>query len=51
MSDMYTEQSIAEYDEIPDVGIELKAHKRMKRIMRITQEIEQEASNDNEYIA
>lgn len=48
---MYTEQSIAEYDEIPDMGIELKAHKRMKRIMRITQEIEQEEHKENEYIA
>lgn len=48
---MYTGQAIAEDDESPDAGIELKAHKRMKKIMRITQEIEQEASNDNEYIA
>lgn len=36
---MYTEQPIDEYNESLDTGTELKAHKRLRRIMRITQEM------------
>lgn len=47
---MYAEQPVSEDNENLNLAIELKAHKRMKRIMRITQEIEQEVREENEYI-
>lgn len=47
---MYTEQPIDEYNESLDTGTELKAHKRLRRIMRITQEIEQEENKEDEHI-
>lgn len=50
MSNMYTEQPIDEYNESLDKGTELKAHKRLRRIMRITQEIEQEENKEDEHI-
>lgn len=50
MSNMCTEQPIDEYNESLDTGTELKAHKRLRRIMRITQEIEQEENKEDEHI-
>jgi hypothetical protein len=50
MSNMYTEQPIDEYNESLDTETELKAHKRLRRIMRITQEIEQEENKEDEHI-
>jgi len=47
---MYTEQPIDEYNESLDTETELKAHKRLRRIMRITQEIEQEENKEDEHI-
>lgn len=47
---MYAEQPIDEYNESLDTGTELKAHKRLRRIMRITQEIEQEENKEDEHI-
>ena len=47
---MYAEQPISEDNENLNLAIELKAHKRLRRIMRITQEIEQEENKEDEHI-